>query len=725
MKPELVATLSCPACRGILSLSEAGPIINGEIAEGALVCGGCRASYPVIDSIPRFVSVQHYTESFGFQWNQHAVTQLDSQSGATITRQRFETVTRWNDLAGATLLEVGCGSGRFTQVALETGAEVFSVDASRAVEANYKNNAPHPRAHFLQADLYRLPFSPGQFDKVMCLGVLQHCPDVEQAFMSLARQVKSGGELVIDVYDLTFRALVNPKYWLRPITRRIPHDTLYRMVRRIVPVVYPVKEWVTDHIPVIGRYLAFLIPVAYHKGYIAGAERLTYEQRVEWSILDTFDKFSPAYDQPQRLSTVRRWFAKSGFTDVEVGYGPNGIVGRGRRPIAQEGQKPSIGFLWHGDRNIGGGEYGTWLLARSLEPEFKPILLHARDNALTARYTQDGIELVKVDISPRLTGVYRDRVGAHPFRWAGQAWHFVRAVFSVVRIVRERRVTILHPVDNLSKLIAGIAARLARVPVVTHCREELGNGRVERLLLKFQESVMDRVIAVADRIADQFGRGDARPRHVVTIHNGLDLKAFQPDRMKLASDVDWSWKPTHVGIGIIATFDAIKGHTYLFQACERLKAQGVRNWRCLVVGDGRERDRIMGEIAARDLHSDVQCLGYRHNVAEILKGLDLVVIPSEHEGFPRIALEAMAMELPVVASNVGGVAEAVQDGETGVLVPPGDVEALARAIKAMISSPERRRHMGAQGRRRVEQLFSLEQSVRKTMDVYREVLRPV
>jgi len=329
MKPLLMEDLVCPGCQRKLALTIAASF---GVDEGRLTCGSCSVEYPIVGSIPRFVDDEHYTGSFGFQWNEHAQTQLDTFSAADITRRRFQTVTGWSTLPGERILEVGSGAGRFTQLLLETGAHVVSVDASRAVEANLANNGAHPKLTLVQSDLYRMPFRPHSFDRVLCLGVLQHTPDVRKAFDTLASFVKPGGELVVDVYDLTFRAFVNPKYWLRPITTRMDQQRLYRLVQRVVPILYPVRDFLTQRVPLVGKHLGFLVPVAYHKGFVPGTERLTYAQQIEWSILDTFDKFAPAYDRPQRIGTIKRWFEEAALDRIDVRYGPNGIVGKARRP---------------------------------------------------------------------------------------------------------------------------------------------------------------------------------------------------------------------------------------------------------------------------------------------------------------------------------------------------------------------------------------------------------
>lgn len=332
MKKEIVNLLVCPMCDSKIAIKSVVVESNGEIKEGILCCNDCKTQFPIRNYIPRFVPPENYAHSFGFQWNKHVKTQIDKFSGISMSRDRFFQVTKWNEnLKGKNILEVGCGAGRFTQIALETGAEVFSFDYSSAIDANLTNNGLQDNLHLFQADIYHIPLQRSFFDKIFCFGVLQHCPDPKKAFMSLIPFLRTGGEIAIDIYDLTFRAFVNPKYWLRPFTKRMSQEQLYKLVQNVVPRLFPIKMWITEKVP-FGKYFAFFIPVAYHKGFLPHANKLTYEQLLEWSILDTFDKFAPRYDKPQRLSTVRKWFAKAGLVKVHVDYGPNGIIGRGVKP---------------------------------------------------------------------------------------------------------------------------------------------------------------------------------------------------------------------------------------------------------------------------------------------------------------------------------------------------------------------------------------------------------
>lgn len=278
----------------------------------------------VVRGVPRFVADEHYAGSFGLQWLRHAKVQLDSYSGLPISRTRLFAVTGWSErMEGERVLEAGCGAGRFTEVLATTGAEVHSFDLSNAVEASHANHGHLPNVHFFQASIDAIPFAPGQFDRVLCLGVLQHTPDPAASFRALAAQVRPGGALAIDVYRRDLAALLQWKYIIRPLTKRLPPELLYRTVARVVPMFMPFARVARR---ACGRWGARLFPIVEysHLG-------LTPELNREWSTLDTFDMYSPAHDHPQTIATVRRWFADAGFMDVVVERGPNGIIGRGKR----------------------------------------------------------------------------------------------------------------------------------------------------------------------------------------------------------------------------------------------------------------------------------------------------------------------------------------------------------------------------------------------------------
>lgn len=311
-----VAEFVCPACRAALVTTDA-----------ALRCSSCDAVYPVKDGIARFVPLDNYAASFGLQWNRHRRTQLDSAVGKPISEQRLFQATGWpHELRGHRILEAGSGAGRFTEVLCRTGATLYSFDYSSAVDANRLNNGSSANLQLFQADILRIPLREAWFDHVICLGVLQHTPDPQRSFRSLARYVKPGGDLVIDVYRRSLAAWLQWKYALRPLTRRMDPPRLYATIEALTPALVTPTRWLRG---LAGRAGARLSPIVEysHLG-------LTPEQNVQWAVLDTFDMYSPAHDHPQTAATVRTWFEEAGFTDIAVFNGYNGIVGRGRRPGA-------------------------------------------------------------------------------------------------------------------------------------------------------------------------------------------------------------------------------------------------------------------------------------------------------------------------------------------------------------------------------------------------------
>lgn len=317
----------CPHCRNDLVVEEASEETAEQIFTGILRCSSCEHQYPVERGVPRFVTRENYAEGFGLQWTLHARTQFDSYSGAPISEARFFQETKWPRLlVGETILEVGSGAGRFTEKAASTGAMVVSLEYSDAVDANFASNGHLPNVLVVQGDIYEMPVRDEQFDRIFCIGVLQHTPNVEGAFHSLRRPLRVGGSLVIDVYEEPsgLKRLSAVRYWVRPLTRRMVPARLYRLVRTYINIVWPLAR-ILARVPKIGKKVNWLLLVAdYH-----GVYDLPDDMLREWAILDTYDMLGPRYDSPQRLEAVSAWFDRGGFAHVEVQRGFNGIEGRG------------------------------------------------------------------------------------------------------------------------------------------------------------------------------------------------------------------------------------------------------------------------------------------------------------------------------------------------------------------------------------------------------------
>ncbi|HEV2721007.1 MAG TPA: methyltransferase domain-containing protein [Thermoanaerobaculia bacterium] len=326
MNRELLEILACPGCAGDL-LADADVETGGRVESGTLRCASCGAAFPIVRHVPRFVPAESYASSFGFQWNRFRTTQLDSHSGLPISRDRFFRESRWTpeELAGKRVLDVGCGAGRFSEVALSAGANVVAVDYSTAVDACYANLGRHPALNVIQADVYHLPFKGESFDYVYCFGVLQHTPDPHRALLALVSPLKRGGRLAVDCYPRLALNVFWPKYWLRSLASRISRRRLFALVEWLVPKLLPLSRAFAA-VPVIGRRLRYAVPVMSYYGVFTFSK----EQHREWAVLDTFDMLAPLHDHPQNAEAIGAWLREAGLREsaaVREGL----VIGRGMK----------------------------------------------------------------------------------------------------------------------------------------------------------------------------------------------------------------------------------------------------------------------------------------------------------------------------------------------------------------------------------------------------------
>jgi SAM-dependent methyltransferase len=297
-----------------------------SILEGRLISKADGSVILIRKGIPRFISDKNYSDNFGLQWNIFRSTQLDSCTGLPLSSRRFAENTKWtkDQLAGKSVLEVGSGAGRFTEIMLQAGARLVSIDNSTAVDANYSSNSGKGDLFLLQADLREIPFSAGSFDFVFCYGVLQHTPDPLKAYSKIYEMLKPGGRISIDYYLKSFRPSPwsFPKYFWRPLTSRMNPLTLYKIVKAYMPLYLPIDTFLRK-IPKHGEDICALIPVPCWNYLDFG---LNEKQRLEWAIMDTFDALGARYDFPKTLKEVEAMVRSDQNETCEVFYGSNGVV---------------------------------------------------------------------------------------------------------------------------------------------------------------------------------------------------------------------------------------------------------------------------------------------------------------------------------------------------------------------------------------------------------------
>ena len=301
---------------------------DGEmVEEGTLVSTKTGKRYPIINGIPRFVDPENYATSFGRQWNVFREVQLDSENGASYSRQRFDNETTWTEreLRGQWLLDAGCGAGRFAEVAAARGPNLVALDLSSAVEAAAKTLAQFPNADVVQGSILDPPFRTGAFDRCYCIGVLQHTPDPAASIRSLIELLRAGGAFAFTMYARRPWTKLYSKYLLRPITKRMRQETLLRVIEKTMPLFFPLTN-VLFRTPVIEKFARFAIPVANYPEY----RDLTRDQRYRLAILDTFDMLAPRYDLPMSWEEMDAALRAAGASCWEF-PNRNALIVRGER----------------------------------------------------------------------------------------------------------------------------------------------------------------------------------------------------------------------------------------------------------------------------------------------------------------------------------------------------------------------------------------------------------
>jgi glycosyltransferase involved in cell wall biosynthesis len=373
----------------------------------------------------------------------------------------------------------------------------------------------------------------------------------------------------------------------------------------------------------------------------------------------------------------------------------------------------------------------------------RPIsVLHLRDTheiggpGKTILETHRAIDRSRVRLS---LGVFLSRTesGESPFvsaaRECGMPVHFIRGyngydprlVLRVADLVKELSIDIVHAHEVKSDVIAFLASKVRRVPIMTTMHGWIGNGRKQRLFIGLDRRVVrgfDRVIAVSGQIHKELVDAGVTSDRLRLLHNAIVLDRYRRTGQRgwLAQTVGGPVPgPVLVSIGRLS-FE--KGHADLIEALGVLARRGRRP-SLVLGGDGPERGRLVERIRALGLEESVFLLGYLAEPQRLLEEADLMVLPSHTEGLPNAVLEALAMDVPVLATRVGGTPEVVTHGETGWLAPPRDPQAMADAIDAFLADPAAWRQMASRGRAVVEAQFSFDQRTRRLEALYDEVMR--
>jgi glycosyltransferase involved in cell wall biosynthesis len=320
----------------------------------------------------------------------------------------------------------------------------------------------------------------------------------------------------------------------------------------------------------------------------------------------------------------------------------------------------------------------------------------------------------------------------HPVHTPRSIAELSLAALQVRRAARRYRVDLLHA----NSIRAGIVLGLGRppAPTIVHVRDCLPPGPVSAATMRLIVATATTVVANSHYTARSV-RAAAPGAHLEVVHNPVDLARWDPAR------IDRARARARLGdagerrllLGVVAQLSPWKGQGTAIEALRLLREEGL-DVHLLLIGSAKfvasatRFDNHAYVAALRGLIDDaglqdrVSWLGEREDVPELVRALDILLLPSEEEPFGRALIEAMALGVPVLATRVGGPPEIIEDGREGFLLPPHEPAAWARAIRRIAESPDRGLEMGLAGRRRVEQAFTSDLHAHAMLDVYERAI---
>lgn len=348
-----------------------------------------------------------------------------------------------------------------------------------------------------------------------------------------------------------------------------------------------------------------------------------------------------------------------------------------------------------------------------------------RDNPYEARYRSLGanIHFIKLDRIERALSL-SDYV-LFTFR-------FLSAAIQLFRLIKEQKINLVH-INAATSISSAIAAKMAKIPLVYHIRMiPHSMSRFQKIYMQFTGYLANRIITISEATRKMYSK--AAPRHtnkLKVIYNCINADSFAATANGNLVSKEFGFDESTFVVGCVARLIPWKGQRYFLQAAKDL-ASKYPNIKFLIVGDIPSpkyisyKEELKTLVVKFGIKDKVIFTGNRKDIKNVISALNILVLPSgsasQQEAFGRVLIEAMCLGKAVVATAQGGIPEIVEDGKTGILVPPQDPVALGEAIEYLYERKEEILQMGQRGRERVETLFSCEKSVRQLEEVYCELI---
>ncbi len=358
----------------------------------------------------------------------------------------------------------------------------------------------------------------------------------------------------------------------------------------------------------------------------------------------------------------------------------------------------SFGKLW------GGGQISLLNLVKNLDKStFRPYVSIPTEGVLADRLREQNVEVSILEL-PKIVefGIHKN----------------LKALYEFIKLLKRYNIALIHTDGPRNTFYAGLAAKIKKLPLIWHVRAS-NPDKYDRLLVHLSS----KLILVANSLRSRFD-WMGHSNKLVTIYNGIDFSEFQIDHESSNLREEYGIHNHSLLIGVIGRIEYLKGQKHLIEACGMLKDK-LQHFHLLLVGEIIDSAyfKECKEMAKKlGIHDRIVFPGHLNNVSQILNEIDIFVLPSLFEAFPRSLIEAMGAGKPVVVTNVGGCFEAVEDNVSGYVVPPKNSTALADRIYMLGEDKNLRLKVGNAAKIRAKNTFSIRQNVKLTEKLYWQFL---
>jgi glycosyltransferase involved in cell wall biosynthesis len=300
-----------------------------------------------------------------------------------------------------------------------------------------------------------------------------------------------------------------------------------------------------------------------------------------------------------------------------------------------------------------------------------------------------------------------------------------RIVWTTLKVVKERRIDIIHSHDYKSDILAWAVSQLHRVAIMSTVHGYIWNNLRYHIYWRLSNSLLprfDRVVAVSGQTRELVRKLGVRDKKLALIHNGIVAENYVADRVQPWTVRDRFGIPRDARvIGCVGRLSYEKGQRDLLQAAVAVLKTHPDVW-FLFAGEGPDRPFIERQVADNGIGGRVVFTGHLSDVRPVFRDIDVLALTSHTEGFPNVVLESLCMDTPVLATDVGGVSEIITDGVTGVLLPPHRPDRIAEGLRAMLDRSDWARSLAMAGKALVMKEFTFERRVRKEEALSRAML---